>query len=370
MSTNDHEFVIKTVVEFYTEEEINVAKKLLFETCPETALRLKAYRIDAAKLNCRDMINKMNEAGVHCPSFVALNIAKLPIVTADAFNIAKLSKDVVSVLNIEQNVATSSATLDSLQNNLASVLEKCSKIDAIADELEKLKSAVERRNGRRVIESDSSASESNPPNSTTEDATDEDIDNDTDDNTDDNTDNDVFSVEASHVNHRQGEARISAVPDPPVLRLNDRPPHLKAWMTEGGFKMVVTSADKKKRIESRTFVNTSRKNIGTSRDALKTIIPQHHGNDRRHGGYSRRNNKMCEVFISRLVPETTVRDVNNFLMPRLNRTVKIEQMRTKYDEYSSFKLCVPTYLKNKVLDKNFWGNNDIYVRNFVQKTRY
>ena len=51
-------------------------------------------------------------------------------------------------------------------------------------------------------------------------------------------------------------------------------------------------------------------------------------------------------------------------------TVKIEQMRTKYDEYSSFKLCVPTYLKNKVLDKNFWGNNDIYVRNFVQKTRY
>ena len=66
-------------------------------------------------------------------------------------------------------------------------------------------------------------------------------------------------------------------------------------------------------------------------------------------------------------PETTVRDVNNFLMPRLNRTVKIEQMRTKYDEYSSFKLCVPTYLKNKVLDKNFWGNNDIYVRNFVQK---
>ena len=58
---------------------------------------------------------------------------------------------------------------------------------------------------------------------------------------------------------------------------------------------------------------------------------------------------------------------NNFLLPRLNRTVKIEQMRTKYDEYSSFKLCVPTYLKNKVLDKNFWGNNDIYVRNFVQK---
>ena len=91
MSTNDHEFVIKTVVEFYTEEETSVAKKLLFETCPETALRLKAYCVEAAKLNCCDIISKMNEAGVHCPSFVVLNIAKLPIVTADSFNIAKLS---------------------------------------------------------------------------------------------------------------------------------------------------------------------------------------------------------------------------------------------------------------------------------------
>ena len=106
--------------------------------------------------------------------------------------------------------------------------------------------------------------------------------------------------------------------------------------------MVVPSADKKKRIESRIFDNTSRINIGTSRDALKTIIPQHHWDDRRHGEYSRTNNKMCEVFISRLVPETTVCDVNNFLMPRLNSTVKIELMRNKYDEYSSFKLCVPT----------------------------
>ena len=85
--------------------------------------------------------------------------------------------------------------------------------------------------------------------------------------------------------------------------------------------------------------------------------------------HSRRNNKMCEVFISRLVPETTVCDVNNFLMPRLNRTVKIEQMRTKYDEYSSFKLCVPTYLKNKVLDKNF-GEIMISMCVTCAKTRY
>ena len=46
-------------------------------------------------------------------------------------------------------------------------------------------------------------------------------------------------------------------------------------------------------------------------DALKTVVPRYHGNDRRHGGYSRTDNKMCEVFVTRLVPETTASDVNN-----------------------------------------------------------
>ena len=174
------------------------------------------------------------------------------------------------------------------------------------------------------------------------------------------------------VSHKTDDVRTipNNEPDYPVFRLNDRPPHINEWMTEGGFKMVATSAEKKKHILSRTFVNTSRKNIGTSRGVLKTIVPQYHGNDRRHGGYSRKNNKMCDVFISRFVPETTVRDANNFLKSRLNRHVKIEQLRTKFNEFSSFKLSVPEYLRTKVLDKHFWESDDIYVRNFVQKTRY
>ena len=40
-----------------------------------------------------------------------------------------------------------------------------------------------------------------------------------------------------------------------------------------------------------------------------------------------------------------------------------------YDEYSSFKLCVPGFLKNKMLDKKFWENDNIYVREFVPKPR-
>ena len=100
-------------------------------------------------------------------------------------------------------------------------------------------------------------------------------------------------------------------------------------MTEGGFTMIPTTTDKKKTVSSRTYVNSTRKNLSNA--PLKTVTPMHHGNDRRHGGYNRSNNNDCEIFISRLVPETTTRDVINYVKPRLNRTVRVKQLRAKYD---------------------------------------
>ena len=60
---------------------------------------------------------------------------------------------------------------------------------------------------------------------------------------------------------------------------------------------------------------------------------------------------MCEVLISRFIPETTVQNMNNFLKTRLNGIVKIEQLTMKYNEYSSFKQWVFKYLKIKLLKK-------------------
>ena len=84
----------------------------------------------------------------------------------------------MSMLSIQKNKANSLATLDCLQSDVTSVLDKCSKIDVIANKLERLKFAIDRRNGRRVIESDSSTSESNSPHSTIDDSTKDDTDDD------------------------------------------------------------------------------------------------------------------------------------------------------------------------------------------------
>ena len=101
----------------------------------------------------------MNEVGANCPIFVAVNIAKLPIVTADAFSIAKITKD----FSYEQNVMTSLTTLADLQNDVRAVVDKCSTIDTISEDIDALKSAVNRCIVRRRIESDSSTLESIPP---------------------------------------------------------------------------------------------------------------------------------------------------------------------------------------------------------------
>ena len=103
----DHKLLITTVSEFYTDIEIHDAKKLLFVNCEET-FRFKTYNKDAAKIGCRDMLNKLNELGLaNCPSFVAKSMNSLPLTTRDAFNIEKLTNDIASVTTIWSHPSTS-----------------------------------------------------------------------------------------------------------------------------------------------------------------------------------------------------------------------------------------------------------------------
>ncbi len=98
----NHDFLIKTVTDFYCKEDICRAKGILFAECKETDMRLRKYNVDAAKLDSRDIINKLNEVGLECPVFVAKTVAKLPLAAADAFDLAKISNDISNVLKIEE----------------------------------------------------------------------------------------------------------------------------------------------------------------------------------------------------------------------------------------------------------------------------
>ena len=78
MNTTEHDFIVKTVGDFYSEDDIHEAKILLFEECIETNMRLKTYRTEAAKHDCVDIINKLNEVGAKLPNICCCKLKSYP----------------------------------------------------------------------------------------------------------------------------------------------------------------------------------------------------------------------------------------------------------------------------------------------------
>ena len=75
------------------------------------------------------------------------------------------------------------------------------------------------------------------------------------------------------------------------------------------------------------------------------------------GGGSHYNNGRCDIFVSRLQPSTSARDVIINLKSKFNRNFRVEQLQTKYDHYASFKVTVPITFKKDLLNKDNWDDN-------------
>ena len=84
-------------------------------------------------------------------------------------------------------------------------------------------------------------------------------------------------------------------------------------------------------------------------------------------GYKRKI-EQCAVFVSRLDPSTSTRFVMTFLKSKYHRNFKVEQLKTKYDSYATFKVFAPIYMKEQLVDKYNWDDDrNIYVREFIPK---
>ena len=396
MTNTSHDFVIKTVTEFYRKEEINAAKIMLFAEC-NTTIRKKTYNIDAARLDCQDIITVLNEAGLNCPTFVCKNVAKLPIATADAFDLAKISKDISDVLKIEESVTSSFATLTCLQMDFQSVLDKCKKIDDLAEQTSCIKAMIERKNARRIILSDSTDSVSVSLTDADGDSVFE------GDNLHSTISSDAEEVgppdpdpvpEVEKVDidlrplpgiatgtpaHDTGTMKPARETVPKkhkvkttdVLRLRDGPKVKDSWLDSDGFTRIGTTGkpiretySEKLKKHKLVFTNSSRPNTKLNVQ-LNPVKPKlRHSNN---NGYTRRN-EQCAVFVSRLDPSTSTRFVMSFLKSKYHKNFKVEQLKTKYDGYASFKVFAPIYMKEQLVDKYNWDDaGNIYVREFISK---
>ena len=112
------------------------------------------------------------------------------------------------------------------------------------------------------------------------------------------------------------------------------------------------------------FTNSSRLNTKNNVQ-LKPVKPKLRHNN--NNGYTRKN-EQCAVFVSRLDPNTSTRFVMTFLKSKYHRNFKVEQLKTKYDSYASFKVLAPINMKEQLVDKYNWDDNgNIYVREFIPK---
>ena len=389
ISRVNHDFVIKTVVDFYSRDAIHDAKSLLFEKCEMTAARFRSYNKDAAKMDSRDIVIKLNEVGCNCPTFVAKEIAKLPLTTPDAFDLAKISKDIDDVLRIKENVINSFTTLTCLQNDFQLVRKQSNKIDELSENISSLELLVEKKQARRVIVS----SDSDTDTDTSQSAIDTDYDGDADIDGEDDDDGDDDGVGEDDNDDGEDDKRgslsiretvndrqtVNTKPTTrnrePVLRLTDRPPELKPWMTDGGFNIVGKNGKTLsiKRFSDavctndRVYVNSALRKRAPQ-PMLKAVQFVGHKNLNRNSGYFRPN-KRCEIFVSRLVPTTTSRDMSLYLKSKYSQSLHVQQIHTKYDRYASFKITAPPNMKADLLNRKNWIN-DVYVREFKGKFQY
>ena len=347
MDNINHDYIVKTVADFYNENDIHTAKTMLFGCCKDTALRFKSYRMDAAKLDCRDIITKINEIGTECPTFVAKNVSLLPPTTADMFNLTKITNNIKDILKIESTVVESFGIMGCLQKDLDTMLEKFKVIDNLVQSVDAMKLAVDKRSARRIIESESSSSDSDSGDETISDSS-----------SIDDVPNSDGPADLSVTDATDGTDVLNS-----PLRLRDGPANRNAWMTEGGFHMVKS--------KDRVVVNSNYN--GQDVPKLRAVRParrdynSQHGGGRGSGGGSHYNNGRCDIFVSRLQPSTSARDVIINLISKFNRNFRVEQLQTKYDHYASFKVTVPITFKKDLLNKDNWDDNHVFVKSFVKR---
>ena len=118
---------------FFARPQCNIdhAKKLMFEKCKGTKIRNKTYKKETSKLNCQDIINKLNEVGEDCPLFVAADVNNLTLATVDAFDLNAISNNLVTVLQMNGDVKAAFTAISLLQNDLKSILAKLSDADSM-----------------------------------------------------------------------------------------------------------------------------------------------------------------------------------------------------------------------------------------------
>ena len=127
--------LIKICAGFYDEAKIEESKKLLFDLCSDASTKRYIRRQGANKstTNIEDIIKLLQEKGSDIPTFVAMDLGKLPPITFDSIDVSSLLS---TLKNVQSEVALLKDTVTAQGSVCTDVRDVCHNMERRVSSLE------------------------------------------------------------------------------------------------------------------------------------------------------------------------------------------------------------------------------------------
>ena len=324
----------------FTEHDIEASKRRLFKLCADDSCTRMRKRIGPKRRaqNIEDIIRLLQEKGTDIPTFVALDLAKLPPVTFDSI-------DVSSLLNsIRQNEVEINLLKDCVTTHQAS---SKTLIGVVNDVISRLAEVETRKPPVRDV-LDATTCSFVPASTSALPVT-------------------VLPVASSAAAYHDDDASIETAvknilcdASSLIPAREDRPDpgEQLSWSTVAGRRN--TNAQPKRQQQQQQQQPQQRAQTTTkSKTATKGITGRAKGSGIKSASVKR----FANVFATRLERHVTATDVTNYLNQRLGRgiTLTVEAVPTKFDSYSSFHITCECSDTAVFMDPSLWPE-DTFVR--------
>ena len=329
------DLVIKLVSSFYDEKQIESAKRSLFELIPHPSLRFISRKGDKKNLNnVQDMLGLLLQTKTErIPAFVAMDLANLPPLSEDHFDVSKLFRE-IQALRLDVNNLKDSKVMPAASGKACGVSQHVQTEPRDVTEAPNLSQESDSTDTVVVHESDESeqipSGQGEPSRITDSEIT---------------TDEDDLSALID-----------SQFADAVRHNINSQPRNVPNRVNRHG--------NPNPRQQQRYPVTRPRHGqssvMGSAVDikGLRAVSRYQ---------YSKPN--VPGVFLSRLHPRTSEEDIARHIREKTGLRLKVQRLRTKYRHYSSFHVAIEKSLMARLFVSKMWPR-DTLVKEYEFKNNF
>jgi hypothetical protein len=355
--------VVKLCSDFYSSDVILEAKQVLFDNVKENKYRFRLYKGEnKGAENMRDIAVILYTTEImNTPRFTAEDLSNLPPLSVDDFDVVRILKEVDSVKQSIKLLGESQSTLAKLvQDRLVSPPQKeCSVQPQAHPMAENITPQTQQSSDSYIVLDYTSCSESSEIC--------DDVNNDTISVIDVSLRNDeVFAQQMQQIRHedpaqceRDFQQRStkrdyqydykasSPMPNRHLTREHVSP----RWRTQGSRR-----DDYRRHRTSSPLPNRHQKQnkviIGNGPNT--DIAAAHNNRDRNNSKNDYNNRSVTGVFVTRLSPRTTSRQMEICIRKQTGLGVRAEKLVTRFDSYNSFYIPCENNIRSTLLDACIW----------------